>query len=81
PHPLFQEILKSTRNYCLYQETMMQMAVVIGFNLDEAEQLRKIVGKKLIDKVKEWKDKIYKKCEENKFPKEIGDILWKILED
>jgi DNA polymerase-3 subunit alpha len=66
---------------CLYQETMMQMAVAVGFSLEEAEQLRKVVGKKLVDKVKEWKDKIYERCKINGFGTEIGDILWKILED
>jgi DNA polymerase III alpha subunit len=81
PHKLFENILKPTRNYCLYQEQMMQMLVAIGFTLEESETCRKIVGKKLIDKVKEWKNKIYNKCEENKFDKSIGDILWKILED
>jgi len=43
PHPIFEKILKQTRNHCLYQEQMMQMAVAIGFTLDEAEILRKIV--------------------------------------
>lgn len=81
PHPTFEEILKPTRNFCIYQETMMQMAVKVGFTLEEAETLRKIVGKKLVDKVKEWKEKIYKKCEDNGFSKDIGDILWKILDD
>lgn len=81
PHPVFADILKPTRNYCLYQEQMMQMAVAVGFTLDEAERLRKVVGKKLVDKVKEWKEKIYDRCEKNGFTKEIGDILWKILED
>jgi DNA polymerase-3 subunit alpha len=81
PHPVFEKILGRTRNYCLYQEQMMQMAVAIGFTLDEAETLRKIVGKKLVDKVKEWKEKIYDRCAKNGFEKEIGDILWKVLED
>jgi len=80
-HPAFEPVLKESRNYCLYQEQMMKLAVVIGFTLDEAEMLRKIVGKKLVDKVKEWKEKIYNKAEQNGFEKEIGDILWKILED
>lgn len=81
PHPVFKDILGRTRNYCLYQEQMMQMAVAVGFTLEEADVLRKIVGKKLVDKVKEWKDKIYAKCAANGFDKEIGDILWKVLED
>lgn len=81
PHPAFEKILAPTRNYCLYQETMMQMSVAVGFSLEEAEQLRKIVGKKLVDKVKEWKEKIYDRCKQNGFESEIADILWKVLED
>lgn len=81
PHPLFEKILRQTRNVCLYQEQMMQMSVAIGFTLDEAETLRKITAKKLIEKIKEWKDRVYQKCEEGGFGKEIGDIFWKILDD
>ena len=36
----------------------MQMAVKVGFTLDEAEQLRRIVGKKKVDKMPAWKKKI-----------------------
>jgi DNA polymerase-3 subunit alpha len=81
PHPVFEKVLSRTRNFCLYQEQMMQMAVAVGFTLEEAEMLRKIVGKKLVDKVKEWREKIYTRCEQNGFNREIGDILWKVLED
>lgn len=80
-HPAFAKILASTRNYALYQEQLMQMAVAVGFTFDEAESLRRVVGKKLIKEVKEWKERIYATCEKNGFTKEIGDILWKLLED
>jgi DNA polymerase-3 subunit alpha len=59
----------------------MQMAHKIGFTLDEAEILRRIVGKKKVDEVKKWKQKIIDKIAENNLAPEIGDILWKILED
>lgn len=59
----------------------MKMANKIGFSLDEAEILRRIVGKKKIDEIKTWKKKIEKKCKDNKLPKEVGEIFWKILED
>lgn len=81
PHPIFAEILKPTRNLCLFQEQMMQMAVAIGFTLDEAEVLRKIVGKKKPEEAKEWKGKIHNKVKEKGLPSNVGDILWKILED
>ena len=80
-HPFFEDILSSTGGVCLYQEQMMKMAHKIGFTLDEAEILRRIVGKKKIKEVKEWKGKISEKIKENKLDKEIGEVLWSVLED
>jgi len=80
-HPFFDNILKETGGVALYQEQLMQMANKIGFTLDEAEILRRIVGKKKVEEIKEWQNKIKEKCQESKIPKEVGEILWKILED
>lgn len=80
-HPFFDETLKDTGGVALYQEQLMKMANKIGFTLDEAEILRRIVGKKKIDEVKAWKEKINLKCKENNLSQEIGDILWRVLED
>lgn len=79
-HPFFQDILAETGGVCIYQEQMMRMAHKIGFTLDEAEILRRIVGKKKVEEVKAWKEKIAKKVAENKLEPAIGDILWDILE-
>jgi len=80
-HPFFDEILKETGGVALYQEQLMKMANKIGFTLDEAEILRRIVGKKKVDEIKAWQQKIEQKCKQNKIPKEVSEILWKILED
>ena len=80
-HPFFDDILKQTGGVALYQEQLMQMAHKIGFDLDEAEILRRIVGKKKIDEIKSWQKKIDMKIKQNKLPKEVGEILWKIMED
>ena len=80
-HPFFDDILVSTGGVCLYQEQMMQMANKVGFTLDEAEILRRIVGKKKVAEVRKWKKKIRDKIKENNLDKEVGDILWKVLED
>lgn len=80
-HPFFDDILSETGGVALYQEQLMKMAHKIGFTLDEAEMLRRIVGKKKVSEVKKWKKKISEKVEENNLDKEIGDVLWKILED
>ena len=80
-HPFFDDILKSTGGVALYQEQLMQMANKIGFTLDEAELLRRIVGKKKTSEVRKWKKKIREKVKENGLDKEVGNILWKVLED
>ncbi len=80
-HPFFDDILSATGGVCLYQEQMMKMAHKIGFTLDEAEILRRIVGKKKVKEVKEWKKKINQKIKENNLDKDIADVLWKVLED
>ena len=80
-HPFFDDILKQTGGVALYQEQLMQMAHKIGFTLDEAEILRRIVGKKKTEEIKAWQKKIQDKVKQNKLPKEVGEILWKIMED
>tara|TARA_R110002020_G_scaffold2759_1_gene12960 strand:- start:4451 stop:6901 length:2451 start_codon:yes stop_codon:yes gene_type:complete len=89
-HPFFDDILKNTGGVCLYQEQMMKMAHKVGFTLDEAEILRRIVGKKKVKEVKKWKKKIRDKVKENRLSSEwlgtkgevdVGDVLWHVLED
>jgi len=80
-HPFFDTILKETGGVALYQEQLMKMAHEIGFTLDEAEILRRIVGKKKVAEVRKWKKKIKDKVAENNLEKEVGDILWSVLED
>ncbi len=79
-HPFFEDILRETGGVAIYQEQLMQMAHKIGFTLDEAEILRRIVGKKKVEEVKAWKEKIAKKVKEHRLEPAIGDILWEILE-
>lgn len=81
PHPLFKDILGSSRNVCLFQEQMMQLVHAIGFTLDDAEKVRRIVGKKKVEEMVEWQAKVKEMAEKNGFSKEIGEIVWKILND
>ena len=77
----FDDVLSHTGGIPLYQEQLMKMAVKVGFTLDEAEQLRRIVGKKKIDQMPKWQKRIEEKIKENNLDAEIGDILWKVAED
>tara|TARA_B100002019_G_C21274935_1_gene604933 strand:- start:4945 stop:7506 length:2562 start_codon:yes stop_codon:yes gene_type:complete len=80
-HEVFDDVLDYTGGIPLYQEQLMKMAVKVGFTLDEAEQLRRIVGKKKVKEMPKWKKKISKKIESNNLPEEVGDILWGVAED
>ena len=80
-HELYDEVLSYTGGIPLYQEQLMKMAVQVGFTLDEAEQMRRIVGKKKVDQMPKWKAKIEKQIIENQLPIEAADILWSVAED
>lgn len=49
-HPLLEPILRKTQGILVYQEQAMRIATdLAGFNLQEADTLRKAIGKKLAD--------------------------------
>lgn len=81
PHPLFKDILEPTRNTCLFQEQMMQLLHAIGFSLEDAEKVRRIVGKKKIDEMVEWQGKVKEMAKKNGFEESIGEMVWKILDE
>lgn len=80
-HPFFDDILGVTGGVCLYQEQLMKMVSKVGFSLDEAEIVRRCVGKKKVDEMKQWEQKIKDKIVEQKLDPKIGEILWKIAND
>jgi DNA polymerase III subunit alpha len=80
-HPLIDDILKPTGGVCLFQEQYLAMLVKIGMTPDEAENARKVLGKKQKEKVPEVKAKIAEVCTLYKHPPEIINLLLKIAED
>jgi DNA polymerase-3 subunit alpha len=48
PHPKLSEVLKPTYGIILYQEQVMQISSILaGFNMTQADDLRKAMGKKI----------------------------------
>jgi DNA polymerase-3 subunit alpha len=57
-HPALEPILKDTYSEMIYQEQAMSIAKELaGFNLKEADDLRKAIGKKQADKMAKVKEK------------------------
>lgn len=78
-HPIFEKILEETHGLPLFQEQLLKMLHALGFTLLEAEEVRRIVGKKDRQAVKAWEEKIYAKTKEQNYPEEVGKWLWDVL--
>lgn len=77
----FDDILAESKNVLLYQESAMAICKrVFGLPPEDAESLRKIIGKKLRDKMPEWKDKIFEAAKKKGVDNSIAEYFWKAME-
>lgn len=80
-HPELDKILSWSKNVILYQEQLMQIAhKVFGLTLEEAEILRRIVGKKKVDEMPAWEEKIYAAGEKLGLDEDICKFYWDALD-
>lgn len=62
-HPILEPVLKDTFGEMIYQEQAMEISrVVAGFNLQEADELRKSIGKKNVQLMAKVKTKFLEGC-------------------
>ncbi|MBX7046935.1 MAG: DNA polymerase III subunit alpha [Ignavibacteria bacterium] len=81
-HPVLENSLKETYGIIVYQEQVMQIAREFsGFSMAEADNMRKAMGKKDKEKMKEVKAKFVKGALENKMSRKIAEELFKLIED
>lgn len=74
-------ILKPTYGIIVYQEQAMKIAeVMAGFSLQEADSLRKAIGKKKADLMKQVKEKFIIGCRKNSVPEEKIEEVFGIIE-
>jgi DNA polymerase-3 subunit alpha len=74
------EILSWSKNVILYQEQLMFIAnQVFGLSLEEAEILRRIVGKKKVSEMPVWKDKIFEAGSKKGLDDEVAEYYWSAL--
>ena len=63
PHPKLEGVLKPTYGIILYQEQVMQIASVIaGFNMTQADDLRKAMGKKIAAEMQKMRSFFLEGC-------------------
>lgn len=88
-HPLMEEYLKDTFGITIFQEqVMLQARALAGFSRGESDNLRKAMGKKLVDEMESLHQKFTDGCKNNpkfmegcqqigKDPDELIDKIWK----
>jgi len=80
-HPKLDAILAETYSVCLYQEQVMQIARdLAGFSLGQADELRKVVGKKQKDKIPYYKEKFVAGCAENDIGPDLAEQIFAFIE-
>ena len=81
-HPSLEPILKDTFSEMIYQEQTMSIAKELaGFDLKEADALRKAIGKKLVDKMALVKTKFIEGCKkENIVNEQEADQIFSWIE-
>jgi len=66
PHPKLEDVLQKSRGVMLYQEDVINVArVLANFSASEADDLRKVIGKKQMDKVHLFRDKFVDGCKKH----------------
>ncbi len=79
-HPSLEPVLKNTYGIMLYQEQVMQTASVLaGFTLAQADTLRRIMGKKITDKMQEQEEVFIKGALKNNVKKEVAEKVFEAM--
>lgn len=80
-HPDLEEVLGETYGLMIYQELVMQVAQkVAGYNLAEADNLRKACGKKIRELIAQEREKFVQGCEASGYGAALGTKLFDIIE-
>ncbi len=81
PHPSLKEILRPTYGVILYQEQVMQIASVLsGFTLGEADILRRAMGKKIPEVMREQRTKFVEGAKKNGVSEEVANKIFDLID-
>jgi DNA polymerase-3 subunit alpha len=80
-HPSLRPILAETAGVIVYQEQVMRIAnVLAGFSLNEADSLRKAMGKKKPEVMARFRERFVDGCRQNGIPDDAAVEIWKQME-
>ena len=80
-HPMLEPLLKETYGLIVYQEQVMRIANRLGgFSLNEADNLRKAMGKKKPEVMAKFKAQFLNGAKENKIPGNVAEEIFGLME-
>jgi len=80
-HPKLEPILAETYGIACYQEQVLRIARdLAGFSMGQADELRKVVGKKQKEKIPVYKEKFVNGCVENGIGEEVAERVFSFIE-
>ena len=80
PDPSLEETLKETYGVIVYQEQVMQVArIIAGFTLGHADELRRAMGKKIMEKMVREKKKFIAGARERGYSEKKADDIFELL--
>lgn len=80
PHPSLEVILKPTYGVMVYQEQIMRISnVLAGFTLEEADNLRKAMGKKKPEVMEKFKGKFVKGAANQGCDEKVASEIWETM--
>lgn len=80
-HPSLEPLLKETYGIILYQEQVMRIANVLGnFTLNQADNLRKAMGKKKPEVMAGYRDQFVQGAVKNGIPEEKAQEIFSLME-
>lgn len=80
-HPLLEPVLAETYGIIVYQEQVMRIASdLAGFSLAQADLMRRAMGKKKAEVMKQQKDTFVKGCVDNKIDETTASTIFDLIE-
>ncbi len=81
PHPDLEPVLKDTYGIIVYQEQVMQSAVVLAdFSMGEADTLRKVMGKKIRENIAPQREKFIQGAVAKGHNKRSAEEIFELIE-
>jgi len=80
-HPKLEPILAPTYSVACYQEQIMQIARdIAGFTMGQADELRKVMGKKQKEKIPAYREKFVRGAVDNGIDANLAEEIFKFVE-